>query len=74
MINKFEASKSHTLKTLVEKLESFIKNIRAEFIEEISSDEKNQTDFVVDYPVLLYADCLDLEQKIIMANLGIDCP
>jgi hypothetical protein len=74
LINKYEEIKSHPSKTLLEKLESFIIEIRAEFIEKISSDEKNQTDFVVDYPVLLYADCLDFEQKIIMANLGIDCP
>ncbi len=55
-------------------LESFIRDNGIKSIVGIEYDWKDKTDFVVDYPVLFYADCLDVEQKVMIANLGINCP
>jgi hypothetical protein len=54
-------------------LKSFIRDNGIVSIRERLYDSKDETDFVVDYPVLFYADCLDVEQKVMMANLGINC-
>jgi hypothetical protein len=55
-------------------LESFISDNEIESIGKIEFYWIDEPDFVVDYPVLFYADCLDVEQKVMMANLGINCP
>jgi hypothetical protein len=60
LTKKFEASISNPSNNLVIKLKNFIESDGAKFLE-TSTVFIDQTDYVVDYPVLFYADCLDLE-------------
>jgi hypothetical protein len=51
---------SNPSNNLVIKLKNFIESDGAKFLE-TSTVFIDETDYVVDYPVLFYADCLDLE-------------
>ncbi len=60
LLNKFNESMSKPLKNFEDNLQSFIQE-NGEEMQSNSNFEIDVTDFVVDYPVLLYSDYSDVE-------------